>query len=393
MLSSESDTSEDECSSSTSAQHISSPLNKPSATHLASDLIGSAITFPLSVWEIDGASVALRTVAGRKADRATTAAAKWVSNPCSRMSVRNKVRQRLAQDNTDLVTLNPANAAACIDLEINSEVELTLLRTLIAVSDLTLDALILTAAAIEHNPCDYTSWEWRKRCLLAANPTAADYAAEAAYIKIWVRRDLKNYQVWRHREWLAGLVGVPDNELRCLEKSLDLDLKNVHAWGYRKCLVDRGLSNRDTEFEFIDRVLKKDVWNHSAWSYRYYLLKQFEWPLSVEDVHRELRLAACVFDVTPGNESSWLYFEAFIADAFSEETKSNMLSWHDVPSDVVHVIERVAGEICCPDSRFARSALAKMNVARGNSAEAKKNTLCVVLGSRSTKGCVMSTTH
>lgn len=98
-------------------------------------------------------------------------------------------------------------------------------------------ALELTEQVIWVNPAHYTVWGYRQK-ILQAMPEY-DLRKDLAFVHKLAEDNQKGYQYWRHRQWILQQCGENvseqdiENEFIFLERMLDLDAKNYHAWTYR----------------------------------------------------------------------------------------------------------------------------------------------------------------
>ena len=69
------------------------------------------------------------------------------------------------------------------------------------------------------NPAHYSAWDWRWRCLAAAN---TDLAAEEPFLRRCTAENPKNYQLWNYRRRLALARGRICAPLVCVFPSSDI---------------------------------------------------------------------------------------------------------------------------------------------------------------------------
>jgi hypothetical protein len=106
------------------------------------------------------------------------------------------------------------------------------------------------------------------------------YKTELEFLEPLSLKHLKNYQIWQHRQTIAGtLTSEPDDpldythEARFMAEMLDKDAKNYHVWVYRHWLVEKlDLFGDERELAAVDELLEDDVRNNSAWSHRWLLV-------------------------------------------------------------------------------------------------------------------------
>lgn len=71
------------------------------------------------------------------------------------------------------------------------------------------------------------------RRFLLRNLQGVDLAAERDYIGGIIAQNLKNYQVWHHRQAVVELLNDGSQELEFTAAMLAEDAKNYHAWTHR----------------------------------------------------------------------------------------------------------------------------------------------------------------
>lgn len=250
------------------------------------------------------------------------------------------------QDVPPIPQADQSGALAAIAYNPRYSEAMSYLRALMADNETSERALALTEDLISMNPAHYTVWIYRMRVLkglwsvskgeTAAKIVEVEDEAEPSYTNaqeseidehLWDNiqtelrwldevsfRNLKNYQIWHHRNALADLLPsdpaaqspnprkpLSDNasstlsafvssEQRFLAQILSLDTKNYHVWSYRQWLCSRfpsflfpsNTSNSNgsvattyrshPELGAIDLMVEDDVRNNSAWSHRYFIL-------------------------------------------------------------------------------------------------------------------------
>jgi hypothetical protein len=106
------------------------------------------------------------------------------------------------------------------------------------------------------------------------------YKTELEFLEPLSLKHLKNYQIWQHRQTIAGaLTSEPDDvlsyehEAEFMAEMLERDAKNYHVWVYRHWLVEKlDLFGDERELAAVDELLDEDVRNNSAWSHRWLLV-------------------------------------------------------------------------------------------------------------------------
>ncbi|KAF5386777.1 hypothetical protein D9615_001668 [Tricholomella constricta] len=156
------------------------------------------------------------------------------------------------------------------------------------------DALRLTFQLLQFNPEFYTIWNYRRTILL--NGIFPNSSPEE--INNYILDDLsstmtalkahpKVYWIWNHRRWC--LENTPcgpgsksegdingwrkanwDKELYVVEKMLDADPRNFHAWDYRRYVLAGMPVKRSekSEFAYTSRKIEANISNFSAWHQR-----------------------------------------------------------------------------------------------------------------------------
>lgn len=229
---------------------------------------------------------------------------------------------------------NAAPALATIAYSPRYAEAMSYLRALMAKNEYSERALSLTADIIFMNPAHYTVWLYRSRTLreLGDAQGPAGYLERVKDELVWLdggvcARNLKNYQVWHHRQTLVAALSEPPNgEIEFLEGILALDTKNYHVWGYRQwlCIQFPSMLESSEEMASIEKMIDEDVRNNSAWNHRYFLCfgaedlvrkAKGEKGLEVVDeeiVERELEYAMVKIRLAPQNASPWNYLKGVL---------------------------------------------------------------------------------
>jgi len=105
-----------------------------------------------------------------------------------------------------------ASAVVAIDYAEDDAETLAFFRAVIEANETSARALQLTEEVIGVNPAHYSAWEWRWRCLAAAN---TDLAAEEPFLRRCTAENPKNYQLWNYRRRLALARGRACAPLVC----------------------------------------------------------------------------------------------------------------------------------------------------------------------------------
>ncbi|KAF9132241.1 CAAX geranylgeranyltransferase alpha subunit [Mortierella sp. GBA39] len=212
-------------------------------------------------------------------------------------------------------------------------------------------ALDLTKIVIELIPSHFTVWYYRQQLLKELNK---DLKIELEWIEWMVNEHPKSYQIWHHRQVIVGRIAqslfpsattissstpstaqsteaafafddlsesqkttVQDlvkSELEFISESLKDDTKNYHAWSYRQwVLAHFGQGPWWTgELAYTEELLEEDVRNNSAWNQRYFAVTNGSGGLTEEVIQREVQFAKSKIEMTPSNESPWVYLTGIL---------------------------------------------------------------------------------
>ncbi|KAG6909844.1 hypothetical protein DXG01_015117 [Tephrocybe rancida] len=156
------------------------------------------------------------------------------------------------------------------------------------------DALQLTSRLLQVNPDFYTIWNYRRNILLnGIFPTSSPEDINAVIMgdlsttMTALKAHPKVYWIWNHRRWcLENAPSGPgadgeansgawrkanwDRELYVVEKMLDADPRNFHAWNYRRYVLASMPVPRSEKSELVYTVRKieANISNFSAWHQR-----------------------------------------------------------------------------------------------------------------------------
>lgn len=114
----------------------------------------------------------------------------------------------------------------------------------------------------------------------------------------------KCYWIWNYRIWIlqqaierlqvATSRRIWEEELGLVEKMLNKDKRNFHAWGYRRHVVAQlespslgGASMVETEFEYTTKMIRQDLSNFSAWHRRSKLIPRLLDERHADDMVRQ----------------------------------------------------------------------------------------------------------
>lgn len=201
------------------------------------------------------------------------------------------------------------------------------LRAVMAAEECSPRCLRLTELVISMNPAHYTVWLYRFKIITVLD---ISIESEIEWLNGVALSNLKNYQIWNHRQLLmdhyypqikddADMVKkVERSEREFITTMLDEDTKNYHVWSYRQYLVGKlGMWNMQ-ELGSTVNLIETDVRNNSAWSHRFYLVfsdPKYATPDSGPNDHdpkipentlnRELGYAKNKIGLAPQNQSPW----------------------------------------------------------------------------------------
>lgn len=181
------------------------------------------------------------------------------------------------------------------------------LRALMAKEEYSRRVLQVTADVISMNPAHYTAWTYRANCLFEIH---ADLKPELGWLEDFAMENLKNFQIWHHRQLILDAYDDASGELEFVSRMLELDSKNYHVWTYRQWVVRRfGLWKG--ELQYAVDLIRADVFNNSAWSHRVFVVwGRWEGVVAEDSVAlREARYAIECLDIEPQNACPWNYLD------------------------------------------------------------------------------------
>ncbi|KAJ4488431.1 rab-protein geranylgeranyltransferase [Lentinula aciculospora] len=197
-------------------------------------------------------------------------------------------------------------------------------------------ALQATTQLLQVNPEFYTVWNYRRRILVngifpESTPEQIkdllndDLSLTMAALKIHP----KVYWIWTHRGWCLNNVpsgpGTGDDgdprgwekdfwnqELFVVEKLLDADPRNFHAWSYRRIVLSSLPVPRPetSELAYTTRKIESNFSNFSAWHQRSKVLSSL-WTEGLlderESKEKEFDLVQNAMYTDPKDQSVWIY--------------------------------------------------------------------------------------
>ncbi|EEB95242.1 hypothetical protein MPER_05820 [Moniliophthora perniciosa FA553] len=171
----------------------------------------------------------------------------------------------------------------------------------------------------------------------------------------------KIYWIWNHRRWC--LENVPDGpgttgddqigwkkaswskELLVVEKMLDADARNYHAWSYRRyILAEMPIPRSETsELAYTTKKIESSFSNFSAWHQRSKVLSSL-WAQGTlneeQSKEAEYDLVKNAIFTDPNDQSAWIYHRWLVGSAKDKDLLQREIS----------VIQELLDEQ--PDSKF-----------------------------------------
>ncbi|KAH7318222.1 hypothetical protein B0I35DRAFT_237553 [Stachybotrys elegans] len=194
------------------------------------------------------------------------------------------------------------------------------LRAVMAAGELSPRCLRLTEHVISMNPAHYTVWLYRFKIVTALQLPVAE---ELEWLNEVALANLKNYQIWHHRQLLLDhhypTIAEDDDAVKALAKSetaflstiLGEDTKNYHVWSYRHYLVGKLNLWTISELLSTQNLIEDDLRNNSAWSHRFFIVfddpKLRDAAIPDDLLDREVQYAKDKILLAPQNQSSWNY--------------------------------------------------------------------------------------
>ncbi|KAJ7470311.1 rab-protein geranylgeranyltransferase [Mycena latifolia] len=205
-----------------------------------------------------------------------------------------------------------------------------------ASDDWSREAFNLTTRVLQINPEFYTVWNYRRNILLhgifpESSPTEINdlLTEELSMTTAALKMHPKVYWIWNHRRWcLANVPDGPgtdtegdlngwrktywDRELFVVDKMLDADARNFHAWTYRRyVLAGMPVARPETaELAYTTRKIESNFSNFSAWHQRTKLLSSL-WGSGKLDYSKskeeEFDLVRNAMYTDPDDQSVWIY--------------------------------------------------------------------------------------
>lgn len=211
------------------------------------------------------------------------------------------------------------------------------LRAVMAVEECSSRALRLTEHVISMNPAHYTVWLYRFKVLSFLKIPIPE---EIDWLNAVSLANLKNYQIWHHRQLLMDyyyptiaseqdtIKKLARTETAFIKQMLEEDTKNYHVWSYRQYLVGKLGMFDIPELGATQNMIEEDVRNNSAWSHRFFLAfsdpkyatpnarpteRDDKIPDSIVD--REVSFAKEKIGFAPQNQAAWNYLRGALVKA------------------------------------------------------------------------------
>ncbi|KZV85101.1 rab-protein geranylgeranyltransferase [Exidia glandulosa HHB12029] len=203
------------------------------------------------------------------------------------------------------------------------------------------EAFTLTTKLLKLNFEYYSVWNYRRQILERATfPNASPdkinevLSVELTFTSAALRQHPKVYWIWNHRSWC--LEHVPDGpseedphgwktanwnkELFVVEKMLDADARNFHAWNYRRVVLASLPVPRPPaeELAYTRRKIESNFSNFSAWHQRSKVFASVWETQEPGDVKlakdAEFELVKNALFIDPNDQSGWLYHRWLVGD-------------------------------------------------------------------------------
>ncbi|KAF9262173.1 rab-protein geranylgeranyltransferase [Marasmius fiardii PR-910] len=197
-------------------------------------------------------------------------------------------------------------------------------------------AFDFTTTLLRDNPEFYTVWNYRRQILLQGIFPASSTVQindilidDLSMTTDALRRLPKVYWIWNHRRWcLENIPEGPGNaeegdpigwrktvwnkELYVVEKMLDVDPRNFHAWNYRRYVLANMPNPKPETYElaYTTKKIESSLTNFSAWHQRSKVLLSL-WAKGTLDPNtskeEEFDLVKNAMFTEPNDQSAWIY--------------------------------------------------------------------------------------
>ncbi|KAL0947363.1 hypothetical protein HGRIS_013479 [Hohenbuehelia grisea] len=177
---------------------------------------------------------------------------------------------------------------------------------------------MLTMQALQAHPKVYWIWNHRRWCLERIPdgpgvPAEHDHEADAQGND----SPAADPAGWRKRCW--------SEEMRAVEKMLDKDARNFHAWSYRRYVLANSPTSRplSSELAYTMRKIESNFSNFSAWHQRSKIYSKLWEDASSEEVRKaketEFELVRNAMYTDPDDQSVWMYHRWLIGPGHDTE--------------------------------------------------------------------------
>ncbi|TFK67912.1 rab-protein geranylgeranyltransferase [Pluteus cervinus] len=215
-------------------------------------------------------------------------------------------------------------------------------------NDYSLDAFKLTTRLLQVNPEFYTIWNYRRQILIKGIFPEKQPREIYEYINEELGNTMaalkshpKVYWIWNHRRWCLenipnnpdadGLEAVNkwksatwDREMMVVEKLLNADARNFHAWSYRRYILANTTNPRPevTEIAYTTSKIEANFSNFSAWHHRSKVYSSL-WTSGKLDEAKckedEFDLVQNAMYTDPNDQSVWIYHRWLVGTDSSAE--------------------------------------------------------------------------
>ncbi|PVU91841.1 hypothetical protein BB561_004191 [Smittium simulii] len=235
------------------------------------------------------------------------------------------------------------------------------------------EALVHSTGILDLNPDFNTAWNYRREILLelfklmSDNEKQAKLEQELEFINIAIKKNIKSYWMWNHRQWILTTMPSPDwqKEAQLVDLLLHIDATNFHGWDYRRYVISKmcEIVDKDEvikkEFAYSKEKINQNFANRSAWHYRSKLLPEIiriyqNKPLK-KIVKKEIELLKKAIYSDPDDQNAWLYFDWLLQyDSEENEMKESYVN-------MIHELLELE-----PNCKYALEALIKHHVGLSN---------------------------
>ncbi|KAJ2996892.1 CAAX geranylgeranyltransferase alpha subunit [Globomyces sp. JEL0801] len=190
-------------------------------------------------------------------------------------------------------------------------------RALSIIPEYSQRALDLTTEILTENASHYSVWKYR---LDIINSLQSDLDQEWIFLNDLGAHNPKSYQIWyskyvnpvRHqRQALSERASTPKVEIEYVNRMIEMDSKNYHAWSYRQWLV-RTHNIWEAEMKESDYWIQNDVRNNSAWNHRFFILSQGPNPINTDTIQQQITFTMGMIEMAPNNESPWNFINGLL---------------------------------------------------------------------------------